>query len=200
MEPADVAIDPQFASILENLAKSNSFTMEELAENRAGRMSRRQRRRSIRWLIKYSLPLALYIGPSLAFLVAAVVHASDRESHVVFGLILLGLSTQRFLCIAGLLRDMREASAASVEGPGVAFNNGSKSLPRSYYVIGGKRFRVDIDADQTLARGVYYRAYYAPHAGNLLSIEPLRRREPRQKVASQGERSDGAAQGQSGDS
>jgi hypothetical protein len=160
MEQLDVAADPELTSILENLAKSNGFTMEELAANRAGRMSSRQRRRFTRWLFKFiSIGLPLVIGPSLLFLVSAVDSANDRASTVIFGLLFLGFSSWRIRGWARLLWDIGSSRAASVEGRGVAFSNGSKSLPRSYYVIGGKRFPVQKDADEALARGVYYRAY-----------------------------------------
>lgn len=184
MEQLGIATDPALESLLHELAKSNSFTMEELAENRAGRMSRRQRRHLTRGLFKLSLLSALYGGVGLAILVSGIVSTSDRDRvwNVLFGLFSLALCRRPILCCACLLRDTWKASAARVEGPGVAFSNGSESLPRSYYLIGGKRFPVHKDAWQALARGVYYAAYYASNSKTLLTIEPLWRRQRKQEV------------------
>lgn len=185
----DLNPDPDLVSLLRSLAKSNSFTMDELAENRVGRMARRQQRRSKRWLLKFIVQRAFFLGLSLAFLVAAVGDARHRVTDVIFDITFLGFVAWQcalwIRCSLQLLWDARGARVASVEGSGVAFNNGSKSIPRSYYVIGGKRFLVHRDACEALARGVYYRAYYAPHAGNLLSIEPLRKIESKSDAANQ---------------
>ena len=200
MEQTGVATDPTLDQLLQELAKSNHFTMEELAENRAGRMSKRQRGRFKRWTIQYFSIIALVEGVYLALFVAEIVGPPGRAPLVeigVFGLLQLLYGVLVVKYFLPLVRDLHAGSAAGAEGRGGRFRRGSSSVARHrryYYVFDGKSLIVGADAYWALARGVYYRAYYAPNCNYLLSIEPLRRVERHQMVASQGEQSYGTTQ------
>lgn len=202
MEQIDLATDPDLVPLLKELAKRCGFTKEDLRQNRDGRMSERQRGRFERWVLLgvcRLVAMVMIVGFGFSQLVGARTGTSNRVANGIIGVVVLVLGSVMIWLGARLLMrlvlDLKNGKTASVEGLGATVTRGTSGNRLHYYVIGSRRFRVFERALQALAPGIVYRAYYTPHTNSFLSIEPLRRRQPRQTVASQGERSDGAAQG-----
>ena len=195
-----VTSEPEAENLLPDLAKANHFTMEELAQNRAGKIADGQMMKLavkaikpirtsgtvlIGWLIflfviKTLIPdLALrlagmWLGKSLGALFFAI--TLGCVVSVLFGLWSSGRMT------IGLLQDLSKGTAAVLEGrvavsrdradiQGMARLHGETGEVY-HYVINETYFEVDQLAFETLASRQNYRLYYAPRSGLLLSIEP----------------------------
>jgi hypothetical protein len=195
-----VTSDQDAENLLPDLAKANHFTLEELAQNRAGKIADAQMLKLatqaikpirtsgtvlIGWLIflfviytfipGLVLRLAsMWLGKSLGLLFAAI-----TLGCVVSVLISLYHSGRMTI---GLMSDLSTGKAAVMEGrvsvsrdqadiQGMARLYGEKEEVY-HYVLNDQYFEVTHDAFETLASRQNYRLYYAPRSGLLLSIEP----------------------------
>ncbi len=194
--------DSVFDDPLEDLAKANGFTMEDLAENREGRISAAQRSRLVLQAIdpiRYSggaffgvLFLGLVIRtfvPSIVISIGAMIGA--KYVMVLFGSTLV-------LCFAAfvmdvlksgqvmlrLLRDLHEGDVEVMEGHVYPSNEVKEGLgmdrifgqkqTKRWYVIDEEYFPVSEEAVEALPERGRFLLYHTPRSRQLLSIEPVR--------------------------
>jgi hypothetical protein len=188
--------------LLPVLAKANEFTMEELAENRAGRISNQQMvkvaRKALKpfetsakaligWLLfllvirtfvpSFVLKLAsLFLGKSLGgmFLLITI----GCIVSVVIGL----LKSTRLTFL--LVRDLIQGKTAKAEGRVSASSEEEKGIGMDrlhgdnvatyYYVLKNEYYEVTPQGHEALEEGSLYTIYFAPLSKLLLSIEPQR--------------------------
>jgi hypothetical protein len=195
-----VSSESDAENLLPDLAKANRFSMEELVQNRAGKIADAQMfklaakaihpiRTSasvlIGWLIflfvirtfvpGLALRLAgMWLGKSLGLLFLVI--TLGCVVSVLAGLWKSGRMT------VGLMSDLSKGAAAVMEGRVAVSRDQAdvQGMSRLYgekdevyhYVINNQYFVVDQLAFETLASRQNYRLYYAPRSGLLLSIEP----------------------------
>ncbi len=154
--------------LLDALAQTNHFDMDDLLANRQGRLSSKQAARVLRSAI-----LWLVGGSIVAALIVVFGIIEERSLWAWVGLALCVLVTGSF-CYA-LLRDLQGGRVLMVEGlvdRWVSVHDKGSGYSY-YYVLDGKRFGVSHDAYNALVVGIRYRLYYAPKSGILTSIEPV---------------------------
>jgi hypothetical protein len=170
-------------SLVDVLARTNRFRVEDLAENRQGRLTNAQKFRLWRRILQPVLIFALVLLVFAALFVALVavdengyyLRAVLRESGWRIGLILLALL---FLTVAFLWRssklilDLRDGSVASAEGHVAKVFSTYYRGSAMFYVINDLRFKVSNQAYNALVEHVTYRIFYTPRSKFLVSIEP----------------------------
>ncbi|MDX2151997.1 MAG: hypothetical protein SFV54_14760 [Bryobacteraceae bacterium] len=186
--------------VLTDLAEANNFTLADLEENRAGRISGPQRQRLY---ARALAPLRYTGGALLGWLIACGIVKVLVPDIVLTVLALLGAKTFLVVfwgitlpCVLAFLAsavksvrlvtllqgDLRDGKAAHIEGRittsredvdglGLEKFHQQKNTQRAY-VFQDWRFDVDEDAMKALRPGLRYRLYYAPQSTLLLSIEP----------------------------
>ena len=195
-----VTTSNEFESSLDDLARANGFTYNDLVANRNGEIS------SAQWgrLVLQALQPIRYTGGALAgwliccFVVSTLVPSIALMIAGLFGLksigVLFGAIT--FTCAiafvvsimksgrsaALLIADLREGRAACIEGRvspsredekglGMARLYGQKHT-NTWYAIKDEYFAVDEDAHIAIREGGQFRLYHTPRSKLLLSIEP----------------------------
>jgi len=155
------------------LAQGNHFTLEELAANREGHLSRRQALR----VAAPSLVIApfgvIFLATLAELLRAGLIQALPEPAGILSGLILaaagllpLGYSLRRI----GDALVRRTISAAGIVR-GDIDTSGDSTTYR--YRLEKQKFRDGPRAYQALVSGMTYRTYYTPLSKTLVSIEPL---------------------------
>lgn len=172
-----ITVDPTLRGLLDALAESNRFTIEELSLNRGGHMSGRQARRLAVGLIARLFFALGFIVSGVTPIILSLIfrrHATPALRTgayvgVFFGLvgvIILVVSMRR-------IADIIARRAVAIEGWVESRRNNSGESTTYNYEVSGKRFQVGGRAYLALVPGIYYRVYYAPRCKELLSIEPL---------------------------
>ncbi|QOY89995.1 hypothetical protein [Paludibaculum fermentans] len=186
--------------VLPELARTNQFSMEDLQQNRAGRISDAQWMR----LLFRSLRPVRYTGGALlgwlfcCFIVKALVpdiiltiasYVGAKGIGIIFGgatLACVGaflvslFSSARTMSL--LVFDLRDGKAVCLEGRvrhsreeeeglGMARFHGENHT-KHCYVVKDDYFEVDEDAFKALPDGLVARVYHTPRSKLLLSIEP----------------------------
>src|SRR5258708_6146533 len=186
--------------LLPALAKTNYFTMEELAQNRAGKIADGQMLKLARkalkpfyksatvllgWLL-FMLIIRTFV-PGLVLRLAGM--WLGKSLGVLFMLITLGCVVSLIVGIwnsgrltIGLIADLSKGQAAVVTGRvvGSRAQNDTQGMDRLHgekadvyhYVINNEYFEVGQAAYETLRSREIYRLYYTPRSKLLLSIEP----------------------------
>jgi len=195
-----VSIDHDSENALNELARTNHFTMADLESNRQGKISDQQWSR----LLSRALDPIRYPGGALAgwlvfcfvvstfvprFVLMIVGMIGAKSIYAIFlvvtltcagSLLVSALKSGRSLIL--LMADLKAGKAACLEGRvspsredegglGLARLYGEKHTNR-WYVIQHKYFAVDEEACAALPPGGRYRLYYTPKSKLLLSIEP----------------------------
>ena len=194
--------DSSFDDPLEDLAEANGFTMEDLEENRAGRISAAQRTGLVFQAIepvRYSggaLLGILFLGLVIRTLVPGFLITIGAMIGAKYVMVLYG--STMVLCFAAfvsdvvkssnvilhLLRDLQEGAASVKEGRVYRSNEvkeglgmdrifGQKQTQR-WYVIDEEYFPVSEEAAEALPERGRFRLYHTPRSRQLLSIEPVR--------------------------
>jgi len=193
---------PDPAELLNILAKANRFTLDELAQNRAGRIADSQMAKLTGkalqplwsalmtfagWLL-FLLVIWEFV-PGIILRVTSMLMGKSITAFfflitlgcvvsLIFGFFRSGAKT------IGLVSDLAQGKASCMEGRVWAARRGEdahgmerlhKEKPESYhYVLNDEYFEVrDLNAWEALAPKELYRLYYAPHSKLLLSIEPV---------------------------
>ena len=195
-----VTADHESENPLEDLARTNHFTMADLEQNRAGKISDTQ------WfhlLVRAVQPVRHTGGALLGWLVCCFVVKTFVPRIVLWIAAMLGVKGIGILfgavtlaCVGAfllsllksgntmalLLVDMKEGRAACLEGRvslskederglGMARLYGEKHTNHAY-VIKNEYFAVDEEAYAALPHGKQFRLYHTPRSKLLLSIEP----------------------------
>ncbi|HEX6510638.1 MAG TPA: hypothetical protein VF221_23665 [Chloroflexota bacterium] len=167
----------------ETLAQTNSLLPAALDANRAGRLTPEQARRLAR---KDRTDRTLLVLVGLVVILGASLYLGREISHRGLQVLpdeggaYLGLAVGVLLVGFGVFwreyqTDLTEASVEMVEGRGTREMDNMDDGPPSYsYIVGGVGFAVPEPAYQAFVDGLSYRAYYLPHAGQLVNIEVLR--------------------------
>ncbi|MBI4904665.1 MAG: hypothetical protein HY820_13575 [Acidobacteria bacterium] len=187
---------------LVDLARANGFTMQDLEENRRGRISDKQ----MGMLFSRALEPVKYPGmallgwltccfivktliPGFVLLIISILGA--KGIGVMFGavtLICLGalliamLKSSRYLVL--LVQDLANGKSAFLDGRVSLSNEDTRGLGMDHfhgqsrrhyaYVIQNEHFTVDEAAANALPTGGRFRLYHTPKSKLMLSIEPAR--------------------------
>ncbi len=182
------------------LAKANAFSMEDLAQNRAGKIADGQMFKLARQAFKPFYKSAMVLAGWLLFMLiirtfvpGLVLRLASmwlgKSLGVLFLLITLGCVVSFIVGIwnsgrltIGLLGDLSKGKAAVVSGRvvGSRAQNETQGMDRLHgekadvyhYVINNEYFEVNQPAYETLRSREIYRLYYTPRSKLLLSIEP----------------------------
>jgi hypothetical protein len=159
------AAQPQ-APLLETLASVHGFSLGDLAMNRQGWLSARQRSKLLRAAV-------LWVGFTVAGALALLLWMPDDLELtgivilLIFALLLLYIGYTHYA-------DMLAGRVAMLEGVVVSNKrSGDEGGYTYHYVIGRESFLVSESAYLALISGLPYRVYYGPKSKKLLSIEPL---------------------------
>lgn len=168
-----MALLPQPLPTVTELMRAHGFTKDDLALNRAGRLSTRQRRAlSLRALRQMALGIAL-IG------VAALLHQTTNSlaARVLCGLGALGLWAVAAQLIVAT-RAPRPVTALAgplfIEGGRVYHPVSYRVAGRSLTLTGSMRRR---DSYRSIIPGRLYRGYLLTRVDLLVSLEPIEREE-----------------------
>ncbi len=160
------------------LAAANRYTLDDLAVNQRGEIGNAQRGRLLGRLGVAVLLLLAFAGMALAVAFAFFL-APDLEAWPVwlfFLLIFGGVGFSVVRTFLNVVMDLRSEPGV-VEGPGsrhtIVRRSGRASRRVYFYDVGATSFEVPQRAYKALLPGFAYRAYYAPHARTLLSIEVI---------------------------
>lgn len=169
-----------------------NFVEDDLIENRAGRLSPRQRLALLFLQLRNALLWAPFLLMGLAFaslfpfflIVQPLLQGERVEVGAwVGGALGLGLGSVLALIIvvSGLtaLRDLLGGAVQSVEGQVdkqiITSGSGRNRSTRYYYTLDGQQFRVNRTAYNALVEGRPYRLHYLPRSKQVVSVEPLPR-------------------------
>jgi hypothetical protein len=160
------------SELMEILARTNHFSLNDLIQNRQGLLSMDQQNR-------LALLLALYVlvvlSCSVLFVSILFRMLSGSPSGLFYLLLIFAAALiLRFgLSLAWIIGDLWSGEVSSVEGPGARNSYQYRYFRSYYYVIGGQRFSVSKGAYNALLEGKPYRIYYVPRSKRLVSIEPF---------------------------
>jgi hypothetical protein len=169
--------------LVDVLARTNRFRVEDLAENRQGRLTSAQKFRLWRRILQPVVIFALILLIFVALFVALVsvdengyyLRAVLRESgwRIVLILLVLPVLALTFLWRSSkLILDLRDGSVASAEGHVAKVFSMYYRASAMFYVIDGMRFKVSHQAYNALVEHTTYRIFYTPRSKFLVSIEP----------------------------
>ena len=194
------AAEPAAEDILKTLADANCFSMEELKENRDGRISNQQMGKLVRkalaplWAAAMTLAgwllFVLVIQTFVPGIVLQLAYALGAEklgvplvavtAGCLFSLLVALLKCSRKT--VELLLDLSAGKAAYTEGrvyasredeagQGMRWLHGEK-VPTYFYVIKNDYYEVSAAGHAVLPHGGLFRLYFTPRSHLLLSIEP----------------------------
>lgn len=167
-----------------------NFTEDDLAENRSGRLSPRQRTALLFLQLRNALLWAPFLLLGLAFAVLFpfffILQPLWQGEHVEVGAWVGGLIGlifgSVFALVIGLsginvVRDLLGGAVQSIEGhvdKQIITGGGRRNRStRYYYMLNGRRFLVNRTAYNALVEGRPYRLYFLPRSRQLVSVEPL---------------------------
>jgi hypothetical protein len=167
-----------------------NFTEDDLAENRAGHLSPRQRtalifsqlRNALLWAPFLLMGLAFAVLFPFFFILQPLWQGEPVEVGAwVGGLIglIFGSVFASIIVVSGLnaLRDLLVGAVQSVEGHVdkriVTRSSGRSRRTDYYYTLNGQQFRVNRTAYNALVEGRPYRLHYLPRSKQVVSVEPL---------------------------
>jgi hypothetical protein len=161
-----MAVQPH-AGVLDALAQAHHFDLSDLAANRQGQLSTRQRLGLTRGVVGLQV---VTLG-ALALLVWMLVSAPQTEpwSALILGLILAGIAYATYRRV----NDLLGGQVVWLEGVISRVEDSSGDSSSYYYVLAGQRFSVSSTAYAALVESLRYRLYYTPRTKKLVSIEPL---------------------------
>jgi hypothetical protein len=160
-------------AVLVALAEGNRFTLDDLALNRSGSLSARQRRRLL-------APLSLLVPFGLIFAGAGlaqwILGLSGGQPPIVWaasGTVFSGVGLFLLALARTQLADAVSRAVMVAEGL-VTGSMSSGSDSRMYhYKVNGLSLQVTARGYAALVAGLRYRVYYTPRSKTLASIEPL---------------------------
>ncbi len=195
-----VTADPVSENPLEDLARTNRFSMADLEQNRAGKISDTQ---WFRLLLRALQPVRHSGGALLGWLLACFVVKNLVPRIVLWiagmmgakgiGVLVGGVTLAcvgAFLIallksghtMALLIVDLNSGKAACFEGRVSPSSEDEKGLGMArihgenhtnyFYVAKNEYFAVDEEAHAALPQGMTFKLYYTPKSKLLLSIEP----------------------------
>ena len=169
--------------LVDVLARTNKFRVEDLAENRQGRLTSAQKSRLWRRILQPIVIFALVLLVFAALFVALA--ASDENGYylravlrasgwriVLSLLVLLALALTFLWRSSKLFFDLHDGSVASAEGHVAKVFSMYYRASAMFYVIDGMRFKVSHQAYNALVEHTTYRIFYTPRSKFLVSIEP----------------------------
>jgi hypothetical protein len=196
-----VTADHHFEDPLPDLARANHFTMADLEQNRAGKISDAQ---WMRLLLRALQPVRYTGGALLGWLLCCFVVRTAVPGIVLWIIAILGAKGLGVLfggvtlaCVgaflvsafksastmARLMVDLKLGKSACIEGRVSPSREDEKGLGMArlygerhtnhWYVVKNEYFEVDEEAHAALPEGGHqYRLYHTPKSKLLLSIEP----------------------------
>ena len=195
-----VTADHQSENPLEELARTNHFTMADLEQNRTGRISDTQ---WFRLLLRALQPVRHSGGALLGWLLCCFVVKTLVPRIVLWIASMMGAKGIGVLvggitlaCVGAfvigliksghtmalLLMDLKDGKAACLEGRVSPSSEDEKGLGMArlhgenqtnyFYVAKNEYFAVDQEAHAALPYGMQFKLYYTPKSKLLLSIEP----------------------------
>lgn len=186
---------------LPELARANHFTMDDLAQNRKGRISDKQMGRLFfRALYPIRYPGMALLGwltfcfivrtlvPDFILMIAALF--GMKSIGVVFGIITFACLGSLFVALLRggrnvvlLMKDLSAGAAAHLDGRVTVSREESNGLGmdrfrnekrmQCWYVVLNEYFEVDESAAEALPHNARFRLYFTPKSKLLLSIEPV---------------------------
>ncbi len=195
-----ITADQEYENPLEELARTNRFSMDDLEANRSGKISDTQWFR----LLGRAIDPVRYSGGALAgWLIACFVVKTFVPTIVLWIISLLGAKgigvlfgvvtaacaaaflvalTKSTRTMALLIADLRAGKASCFEGRVSPSKEDEKGLGMArvygekhtnyWYVAKDQYFAVDQEAHAALPPSMLFRLYYTPQSKLLLSIEP----------------------------
>lgn len=159
------------AAVAAALARVFNFTPEDLALNRAGKLSPRQKQRLVRDGVFYAAG-GLIILALLAFMLTR--GDVSLGSIIIFSLILGGMGVYLLWQAKAHGQDAHHGIVSRMEGKvTLRVSAGPRRSTIVYYVVRGVEFTVPVQAYYALVEGLNYRLHYTPQAKKVLSLEPL---------------------------
>ena len=196
-----VTLDSTSEDPMPELARTNRFSMEDLARNREGKISESQRTKLFSRALR---PLRYPLGALIGWLIAVVIIKTLIPGFILGIISMMGgksvtaaavvitagcvLATlvaamQSSRLIALLIADLSAGKADFLDGRlsvSKEEDNGlgldkfhSQKVMRCAYVIKGEYFAVDEEAAAAAPQGNQYRLYFTPKSKLLLSLEPV---------------------------
>lgn len=169
--------------LVDVLAQTNKFRVEDLPENRRGLLTGAQKFRLLRRMLKPVLIFAL-IGLIFValFIALAVVDENGYYLRAVLSqsgwrilliVVMVAALTIAFLWRSSeLILDLRDGRVASAEGHVTKTMSFYDKGGAMFYGLGGMKFAVSNQAYNALIEGTTYRIFYTPRSKFLVSIEP----------------------------
>jgi hypothetical protein len=162
------------AAVAAALVRVFNFTSDELALNRARKLSPRQKQRLIR-------DGALYAAAGLTVLApTALIFINNDLSFwwtILFGLLLGGLGFYMLWQARASWQDAHHGIVSQIEGKvTLRVSSGARRATNVYYVLREFEFFVPVRAYYALVEGINYRVYYTPKAQKIVAIEPSNKR------------------------
>jgi hypothetical protein len=163
------------------LCQALSFDMGDLAYNRQGMLSGRQRRQASRKVFWGTVGSIIILPVGLGILVASIVYPLMHHEAIFvgcFGFVgLLMFLGALYGVTAGRRKQFAELSGGVIQQVDGVIQprevGGGEDSTSYYYDIDKRSFSVSSAAHQALVRELRYRVYYLASLDLLLSVEPL---------------------------
>lgn len=184
-ETVQVLSDPEALSDLqESLANANRFSLQDMQDNRSGRIGPAQGKRLLPKLL-LGAGIMLPSTGFLIFILYSLLFAPGADpSRNWINVLIFTLVTGVFVVIGGVMAwkavaDLMQGSVTMIEGVGQKLRRVSRSSSNRgttityYYQVDDQRIAIPERAYAALVDGLRYRVYRTPRSGVLMSIEPL---------------------------
>jgi hypothetical protein len=166
------------AALTERLAAAHDFTLDDLAANRVGRVTHAQAKR-MRRILRRRVRTTWRLVPLCLFLAILIVilypgRAIWAVVMVLVAIVLAGIAIIRTPSVSQLEAEKVEA----VQGAVTTSHRRSEDIEgdtirHNYYMVEGRRVETNVPRNQDpIALGEWYRVYFMPRYGWLLSLEP----------------------------
>jgi hypothetical protein len=155
------------------LAEGNRFTLDDLAANRAGRLSGRQARRLLAPLIMLAPVCVPFVVIGAGVLYLALTESMLRPSGLVIGITFTGGGLLMLAYALSRVADTLGREVRSIAGIVTAERDSSGDSTTFRYKVNKMKFQVSGLAYTALISGLAYRIYYTPRSKTLVSIEPF---------------------------
>jgi len=179
------------SGLTETIAKANGFELGSLPANQRGELTPEQNIQLFSKLyaplifVFFSLGYLYYLLYQQGYLVGYVLTANFTEIVLqmntglkIFGGIIIGVLIWSIVIIIQIILDVIGRTVQMIEGLGyrkitTSTDKEGSQTTRLYYVIEGKKFRVQRGGFSVFEDGKQYKAYFSPRRKVLLNVEAV---------------------------